>query len=313
MHRSDPALVAGSLDRGGSRQRAEAWRTGRRYLPFILPALLVLAILTIVPIVMTFVLSLTNLSFTSVAPTTFVGPRNYLRLLQDSRFLESLSTSFILVTVPVLLQLVFGFVIALVMHQRLWGLGWLRIVFIAPMVMPPIVMGLMWKVLFTPQLGGVNYFLSLVGVKGPVWLAEPSWALVAIIIAALWGWTPFVALMLLTAMESLSRELYDASAIDGASWGQAVRYVMIPQLKPTLLVVGAFRIIEALAIFPIIFVVTGGGPAGSTETVNFYAYVTGFNFLRIGYASAIIFVFFLFLVVLLTPVLWAIVRNSEDR
>ena len=300
----------GSSERPHSKSKLNQNRLYRR---FVIPSLLLLLLLTLIPILMTFGLSLSSLSFSSAAPTGYVGLRNYLRLFEDARFINSIRVSILLIAIPVALQMLFGFLIALVMSQQLKGLGWLRLIFVAPMVLPPIVMGLMWKVLFTPQLGGINYFLSLVGLEGPSWLTEPNWALTAIIITALWGWTPFVALMFLTAMETFPKELYDAASIDGASWFQTVRHIMIPLLKPTATVVLVFRIIEALAIFPIIFVVTGGGPAGSTETVNYYAYVNGFNFLKIAYASAIIFIFFLLLVSLITPALWSIASSVEER
>ena len=119
--------------------------------------------------------------------------------------LNSIPISIILIVVPVALQLVLGFIVAVVMNEKLPWMGWLRLVFVAPMVLPPIVMGLMWRILFTPQLGGVNYFLSLIGVAGPNWLSDPTFALVAVIIAAVWGWTPFVGLMFLDLHANLSR------------------------------------------------------------------------------------------------------------
>lgn len=283
------------------------------YLRFSSPTFLVVMVLTLVPIIVTVGLSLSSLSYSSAAPTRFIGLRNYERLFADDRFLNSLPTTLIFILVPVALQLVFGFVIALVMNERLPWMGWLRLIFVAPMVLPPIVMGLMWKVLFTPQLGGINYFLSLIGISGPAWLTTPLWSMVAIIITALWGWTAFVALMFLTAMESFPGELYEAAAIDGATWTQSVRHVTLPLLRPTAMVVLVFRVIEALAIFPIIYVVTNGGPAGATETVNYYAYVAGFNQLRVGYGAAIITVFFLLLCVIILPMMGSLVRDIQER
>ena len=285
----------------------------RTYLRFSSPTFLAIMLLTMVPIVVTVGLSLTSLSYSSASPTRFIGLRNYERLFEDDRFLQSIPTTLIFIIVPVAIQLVLGFVIALVMNERLPGMGWLRLIFVAPMVLPPIVMGLMWKVLFTPQLGGINYFLSLVGISGPSWLTDPPWAVVAVILAALWGWTAFVALIFLTAMESFPTELYEAAGIDGATWFQSVRHVTLPLLRPTALVVLVFRVIEALAIFPIIFVLTNGGPAGATETVNYYAYVSGFNQLRVAYAAAIITLFFALLVLLILPMMRSLVQDVQER
>ena len=185
------------------------------------------------------------------------------------------------------------------MNERLPGMKWLRYVLVAPMVIPPIVTGLTWRVLFTPKLGSVNYLLSLFGLDGPSWLTDANWALVAIVIVAVWGWTPFVALMFLAAMQSFPDELYEAAVIDGATWVQSVRHVTVPLLKPTVTFIGILRTMEALGIFPIIYIVTAGGPAAATETVNFYAYVSGFSYLKVGYASAIIVVFFFMLLLII--------------
>jgi multiple sugar transport system permease protein len=296
-----------------SSSKADQQNLNRSYLGFTAPALTLIALLTILPILLTFVLSLTSLSYTTIDPVQFIGLRNYERLLGDSRFLSSISTTLILIVVPVALQMIFGFGIALVMYERLPGMGWLRLIFVAPMVMPPIVMGLMWKILYTPQLGGINYFLSLAGIEGPNWLIHQGWALWAIILAALWGWTPFVALMLLAAMETFPLELYEAAEIDGASWTQSVWHITLPLLRPAAQVVLVFRVIEALAIFPIIFVVTGGGPAGATETMNYYAYVRGFNFLNVAYACAIIVMFFILLTIITTPATRFIISDSQER
>lgn len=306
------ALGLGAAERS-PQLSGNPFNLNRTYLRFSSPTFFAIMVLTMIPIVVTVGLSLTSLSYSSAAPTRFWGLRNYERLLEDDRFLSSIPVTLILILVPVAIQLLLGFVIALVMNERLPGMGWLRLIFVAPMVLPPIVMGLMWKVLFTPQLGGINYFLSLVGISGPSWLTDPPWALTAIIITALWGWTAFVALMFLTAMESFPTELYEAASIDGATWFQLVQHVTLPLLRPTAMVVLVFRVIEALAIFPIIFVVTNGGPAGATETVNYYAYVMGFNQLRVGYAAAIITVFFLLLVVLILPWMRSLVNGVQER
>jgi len=273
--------------------------------------MLVIFLLTLIPIAVTVVLSLTSLSYRSAKPSEFVGIQNYVRLFSDDRFLNSIPTSIILIVVPVAAQLILGFIVAIVMHEKLPWMGWLRIIFVAPMVLPPIVMGLMWRILFTPQLGGVNYFLSLIGVGGPEWLSEPTFALLAVIVAAVWGWTPFVGLMFLTSIQTFPVDVYEAARIDGTSWFQSIRFITLPLLRPTVFVVGVFRVIEALAIFPIIFILTNGGPAGATETVNFYGYVSGFNFLRVGYASAIMVFFFAMLMLITTPSMGFLLRSQQ--
>ena len=287
-----------------------SWRRSNRgYGRFLIPAMVALTVLTLLPILFSIGLSMTSLSYTSVAPARFVGIQNYLDLFSDERFLRSLWQSAILIFGPLPFQLVFGYLLAVVMSERLPGMGWLRIIFIIPMFFPPIVMGLMWKILFTPQLGGINYYLSLLGIDGPLWLAQPTYALISIIIVTIWGWTPFVVIMFYTAMQTFPKDLYEASRIDGATWMQQNRFVTLPLLRETALVVIIFRIMEALSIFPIIFVMTAGGPAGSTETTNYYAFVSGFEFLKVGYASSIILTFLAILVAILAPSTRLLLRN----
>lgn len=299
----------GSILRRGS--PPSALESNRAYLTYLTPSISVMLILTILPILFTLYLSTTSLSFASARPMRHVGLQNFSRLLDDERFLHSLPVSLVFIVAPVALQLVLGFIVAVVMNEKLPGMRWLRFVFVAPMVLPPIVTGLAWRILFTPQLGGVNYFLSLIGIDGPGWLTDPNWAVVSIVIIAVWGWTPFVGLMFLAAMQSFSEELYEAAVIDGATWIQSVRYMTFPLLKPTITFIGILRMIEALGIFPIIYIVTNGGPAGATETVNFYGYISGFNLLRVGYASAIIVVYFCMLMLIVVPTLRFLIRNIE--
>ncbi|MEO8738227.1 MAG: sugar ABC transporter permease [Casimicrobiaceae bacterium] len=284
------------------------------YRRFLVPALVIIAGLTVLPILFTIGLSTTSLAFTSLVPTRFVGIDNYVKLFSDPRFIQSLWQSAALIFIPVALQMIFGFLLALVMNERLPGLGWLQVIFVVPMFFPPVVMGLMWKVLFTPQLGGINYYVQLLGIQMPAWLSDPTLAMTAIIVAAVWGWTPFAAVMFYTAMQTFPKDLYEAARIDGAGWLQCVRFVTLPLLKSTALVVLIFRIMEALAIFPIIFVMTSGGPAGATETVNYYSYIAGFTFLKVGYASAMILSFLAILVIVLAPATNFLLHStSPDR
>ena len=305
--------IAATAIRSPRAARRPRWGSAG-YRRFLVPALAIIAVLTLLPMLFTIGLSTSSLAFTSTLPTRFVGTGNYVQLFSDARYIQSLWQSAVLIFAPVALQMIFGFLLALVMNERLPGLGWLPVIFVVPMFFPPVVMGLMWKVLFTPQLGGISYYVELLGIHMPPWLSDPTLAIAAIVIAAVWGWTPFAAVMFYTAIQSFPKDLYEAARVDGAGWLQSVRFVTLPLLKSTALVVLIFRIIEALAIFPIIFVMTSGGPAGATETVNYYSYIAGFTFLKVGYASAMILSFLAILVVVLAPATSFLLRSiSPDR
>lgn len=137
-----------------------------------------------------------------------------------------------------------------------------------------------------PKYGGFNVMLQQLGFTPPDWLGEPGYAMLTIILAAVWEWTPFVVLFILAGLEGLPASPYEAIKIDGANWLQEIWYLTLPLLKPIIGVVVVFRIIEGLKIFPLVFSLTEGGPGSSTEEITFYVYKQGFSYLRLGYASA---------------------------
>jgi multiple sugar transport system permease protein len=269
--------------------------------------------MTVVPILTTIGISFTSFNISMPNQSSFVGLENYLNLLSDDRFLNSVRVTLLFIIYPVAFQLIFGLALAIALHENLPGTKWVKAFFIIPMIFPPVIIGMTWKVFLTPQLGGLNYFLSLFGIHGPDWLAAPSSALWAVIIAAVWASTPFVILMYYATLGTIPEPHFEAAAIEGASWWQTIRYVSFPFLKPITKVIVIFRVLEALAIFPVIFVLTGGGPAGATEPINLYAYFTGFNYLKVDYAATLIVVFFSFLLAISWPILKKMVYQSEGR
>ncbi len=273
--------------------------TGERtYACFLLPALLTLGVLSFLPILVTISLSLTSWNLMVSTSGGFVGLENYGRMLADRYFGNAVVITLILILGPVAFQMLLGLGLALLLHRDLPLLQASRAVFITPMVIPPVIAGLIWKVLLIPNLGGVNYFLGLIGMSGPNWLETPIWALIAVGMVAVWEDTPFVMLLLLAALESLPPEPFEAATVDGASSWQRLRYVTIPLIMPTILVALLFRIIASLNIFPVIYVMTKGGPGRFTEVLNYYAFTHGFQFLDIGYAAALAMALFVLIVAL---------------
>jgi multiple sugar transport system permease protein len=283
------------------------------YAKLTFPAIIFVFVMTVVPILGTIGISFTSFNISNPSQSVFVGLENYLNLFFDGRFLNSVRVTLLFILYPVAFQMLLGLALALALHENLPGTKWVKAFFIIPMIFPPVVIGMTWKVFLTPQLGGLNYFLGLFGVHGPDWLAAPSSALWAVIIAAVWASTPFVTLMYYATLGTIPESNFEAAAIEGASWWQTIRYVSLPFLKTITKVIVIFRVLEALAIFPIIFVLTGGGPAGATEPINLYAYFTGFNYLKVDYAATLIVVFFSFLLAISWPILKKMVYQSEGR
>ncbi len=279
------------------------------YWPLVMPSLLLLGAITVLPILFTFYISLQSYNPGGAMPFSFVGFENFLQLWDDSRYWNSIHVMLLLIFIPVTLQIVLGLALALAMKEKLKGTAWMRMLFLLPAVIPPAVCGLLWKLFVVPGAGGVTYLGALFGLDLQADLLNlPASALAVVVVASTWAGTPFVALLFLSAIEGISADLYEAAHLDGASWLRSHWSISLPLMRPVIVSVTVFRILEALAIFPIIFVLTGGGPAGATEPVNYYAYVTGFEYLKIDYAATIIVSFFVIMMVFCAPFLVRMAR-----
>lgn len=265
----------------------------RLVLLLLAPALVVLTLVTLGPLSYLVVTSLTPLELTRPQSFRFVGLANYRDLVSDDRFWNSVQMQFRLSAATVLAQLAFGLGLALLLNRPLPFREVLRTVFILPMVLPPIIVAIIWKILFTPLLTPLNHLTVPLGLQQPSWLTDPDLALWAIVVADVWEWTPFTTLIFVAALQMLPQDPLDAARVDGASAWQRFRWIVLPLLRPALVVAGLFRLIDSFKAFPLIFVMTGGGPGVATEPTNYYAYTQAFNHTYIGYSSAMIVVMLL--------------------
>ena len=270
-------------------RRARRPRQRAFFFLLLSPALAVLAAVTLAPFAFLVLTSLTPLNLARPATWWDFGHplANFADLRADARFVNSLGVQLRLSVCSVGLQLGLGLGAALLLNSRRRFLEAIRAAFIIPMVLPPIVVAIIWKVLFTPDISLPNWLLGLAGLPQPAWLADPGLALPAVIIADVWEWFPFTLLMLLAALQMMPDEPVEAARIDGAGDWQVFRHVRLPLLRPALVVTALFRLIESVKAFPLIFVMTGGGPGTVTEATNYYAYLQGFNYSLIGYSAAI--------------------------
>ncbi|MBI3456083.1 MAG: sugar ABC transporter permease [Candidatus Rokubacteria bacterium] len=253
------------------------------------PTLVVLGVVALAPTLYLLATSLTPLNLTR--PETawnFSNPLgNYALLLSDARFRGSLWVQVKLSIWTVALQLLVGFLFALVLNVRSRLLEALRTVLLIPMVLPPIVVAIIWKVLYTPDISPVHQALAALGWPIPALITHPDYALMAIVVADVWEWFPFTMLMVLAALQMLPQEQVDAARIDGAGAWQLTVHIVLPFLRGVLLVAALFRLIDSIKAFPLIFILTDGGPGTVTEVTNFYSYIQAFNFSYLGYSSAI--------------------------
>jgi multiple sugar transport system permease protein len=278
-------------DGSAAQARQTPWQVQhRRDLLFgLTPALGVLAAVTLAPAVYLVVTSFTPLNLTLPATAwNFSDPfGNYLALVRDRRFGNSVWVQLRLSFYTVLLQLLIGLAIAMLLNVRARFVEAVRTTFLIPMVLPPIVVAIIWKVLYTPDISPVHWFLKWSGHPMGAMITSPDYALWSIVIADVWEWFPFTMLMLLAALQMLPDEPLEAARIDGASYWQVFWFVILPLLRPAIVVAGLFRLIDSIKAFPLIYILTDGGPGTVTEVTNYYAFVQAFNFSYLGYSSAI--------------------------
>ncbi len=262
-------------------------RGERRDYLFILPSLAVLVFVTVYPLVYLLYLSL-HRKLLIFDISRFVGLENFLFLINDPRFLTSLGNTLYFTVTSVTLELISGLGIALFIKAGGPGRGFIRAVILLPWAVPTVVSAKMWEWLYNADFGLLNYLL---GVKVN-WLGDPFWALNAAVFMDVWKTTPFVALLLTAGLQVIPPELYHAARIDGAGPFYIFRRITLPLLKPIIIVVLLFRTIDAFRVFDAVYVLTGGGPANTTETLSIYAYKILFQTLQFGYGSAVsLFVF----------------------
>ena len=281
---------------------------------FLLPTAAVLFLTTIYPMLYALYLSFRNYDLAKpFIPRIFVGLANYREVLTSSPFLHSLVVTFKLMAMTLSVQFVLGVAMALLFTQKLRGMAIVRTMLLIPMMISPVIVGLVWLFLYFPELGYLNYFLSLVGLDPIPWITSTEWALTAIAIADIWQWTPFVMMGTAAALQSLSPEPYEAARIDGNSTVDVFLHVTLPQLKPVLISLLFLRAIDAFKIYDIIFVLTKGGPGDSTETIALYIYRQSFTFWRMGVGAAASFVSLIIISVLITLFFKSMQKSATAR
>ena len=262
-------------------------RTGRLLL--LAPAaLLVLAVVGL-PVLRVVQLSLMRVDLEGGISLAWGGLAAYARLWDDARYWNSLRNTAIFTGASVALETALGVAFALVLHRRFRGRGVLRAVVLLPWALPTAVMALAWAWIFNDAFGVANDLLRRLGLlERPVaWLGEPATAMAVLVLADAWKTTPFVALVVLAGLQGIPESVLEAARVDGLTAWQRFRHVLLPLLTPALLVAVVFRTVHAYGAFDLVYVMTGGGPGGSTETVSLYAFQHYFRYLDFAYGSAV--------------------------
>ena len=266
-----------------------------KYIRFTLPALLVVLAVIVFPWIFTLWMSLNDWQIGQ--SQAFVGLQNFAGLLRDERFLGSIGRTIYYTVLAVVVPVVLGVLSALVFHQRFPWRGLLRGIFILPMMATPVAVALVWTMMFHPQMGVLNYLLSLIGLPPSLWVYAPETVIPSLVLVDVWHWTPLIMLIMLGGLSALPTEPFESARIDGASSWQMFREITFPLVLPFQMVAVIIRTIDALKTFDTIFVISQGGPGTASETINIYLYLQAFAFYKIGHASAVVVVFFALIVV----------------
>nr|WP_250813247.1 sugar ABC transporter permease [Neorhizobium tomejilense] len=277
-------------------KRSKPSRLAPNYWPFVVPALIVIGAVIVFPWVFTLWMSVN--SWTLGQAQTFAGLDNYIRLATDFRFWESLWHTLIFTVLAVVAPLFLGTLAALIFDAQFPGRGFLRGVFVMPMMATPVAIALVWTMMYHPQLGVLNYLLSLVGIGPQEWIYNRYSVIPSLVLVETWQWTPLIMLIVLGGLAALPREPYESAEIDGANAWQKFRYLTLPMIAPFLMIGVIIRSIDAIKSFDIIYAMTQGGPGTASETINIYLYNTAFSYYDIGYGSAMAVVFFVIIVAL---------------
>ncbi|MEN3186311.1 MAG: sugar ABC transporter permease [Atribacterota bacterium] len=259
----------------------------------ILPSFLFIALVVFYPTAFSFVLSLFQVDLTRRAQgTPFVGLRNYAEVLRSSYFWSSMGRTAYFTVVSIAIEMVLGFLVALLLNQKFWGRGILRSLLLLPWALPITVDAIMWKWIFNANYGALNAFLTQAGIIPGYrpWLTQGWSAMHCVIVADVWKVTPLVALLLLAGLQTIPRELYEAALVDGAGRLTSLFAITVPLLLPTATVVLVLRTLDAFRVFDIVYVMTQGGPANATKVISFLAYQEAFKFLHFSKGAALSFV-----------------------
>lgn len=221
------------------------------------------------------------------ADATFAGFGNYIWILKDPNFRESFMVTMTFASTVVALEMFLGLGLALMLERPIRGMSVFRTIFILPMMIAPIVVGLIWRYMYNPQFGIINKTLKSWGLNSIPWLSSPDWALPSVIIADIWQWTPFIFILSLAGLQSLPKSALEASRMDGATGWQQIIYIKIPLMMPVLVVAALLRMIDAFKVLEVIFIMTDGGPGLSTEILSLQIYKTAFISWQLGRAAAL--------------------------
>lgn len=273
-------------------KKKKGLRNGLSAAPFLLPSFIGLIIFSLLPIIISFFLSLTdwngidNLNLNVFLKDHFIGFQNYVKILTGGEFFRVLGNTLYFIVLYIPLMLIFSLLIAWLMNKAYKGVSLFRILTYIPVLSSWIAASLIWKWVLAPKFGIVNNMLSIFGISGPAWLQSEQWAMPSIALVSVWKDTGFFGLILLSGLQGIDKTYYEAAAIDGANSWQQFWKITLPLLSPSIFFVLIISLINSFQLFPQVMIMTDGGPNGATQVMVERIYKYGFKYYEMGYASA---------------------------
>jgi ABC-type sugar transport system permease subunit len=264
---------------------------------FIAPAFALMAIFLIYPIIQSLLLSFYE--WNGIAPRVYIGLENFERLLRDRVLILAITNNVIFSIFTTVGTVVLGFTLAYSIERRVRGWRLFKVAYFIPVMVSGTVVGLLWEKLLDPTFGAVNVLLSALGVQDPpVWLGDPLFAMVSLIVVTIWQYAGFPMIIFLAAMENIPQEIHDSATLDGVNWRQRATAIIMPLISNVTMTVILLQLIFSFKVFDIVWTMTQGGPGEATNVLAVYLYRTAFRFTEFGYGSAIAVVMFVIIFVL---------------
>lgn len=257
---------------------------------FLIPTLVVFLVLIAYPVCSTIYLSFCNYRTQTITQgAVFNGVANYIKMFQDEEMWTSLLFTVKFTVISVILETVLGMACALIMNRNFRGSNLVCAMVLVPWCIPTVVSGLMWSYMYAESFGIINYLLSVLHViQDPIkWLTDGNWAFVAVILSDVWKTVPYMSLLLLSGLKTVSNDYLEAAAMDGAGKVRIFFSIVLPNIRPVMMVAVMFRTIQSFRVYDLIKVLTNGGPQGSTKSLTMYAMEQYFNFGNMGYGAAL--------------------------
>jgi multiple sugar transport system permease protein len=267
---------------------------------FLMPSILFVLLMITFPLIYNVWIGFTDWSMSVVQKPEGVGFSNYLDLFKEPRFIHSVGRTFVFTFFTLFGEVLLGLLLGLFLNKQFTGITIVKTIMLLPMVMTPVAVGMIWMLIYEPNIGIFNYLLGIIGYPGQVdWLGNTSLALWSLMLVDIWEWTPMVALLIMAGLSTLPKEPFESAVIDGASKLVIFWRITLPLISSTIMTAMILRLIDALKTFDIIYAMTQGGPGDASETINIYGYLVGFQYFRYGKAAALL-TLFLIIVLFLT-------------